>query len=213
MGFGQSTTYSHVARLAAAGLVVRVFDPGGSMVAITAEGRRAIAADRGDVRAGATHGSGMRHARAVSWVAALLTIREREWISDRELRGQEHWQVPVVWAGSRGHHRPDIGVLMHGARVAVEVELSHKSPRRLQAILAGYEHAIASGTLGGGLIYVSDRSDVLAAVQRAAARVALPERSFTTRPLEDVQADTRRLARREPPVSASPLVETTSLAR
>ena len=66
MGFGQSATYSHVARLAAAGLVVRVFDPGGSMVAITAEGRRAIAADRGDVRAGATHGSGLRHARAVS---------------------------------------------------------------------------------------------------------------------------------------------------
>jgi len=213
MGFGQSTTYSHVARLAAAGLVIRVFDPGGSMVAITAEGRRAIAVDRGDVRAGATHGSGLRHARAVSWVAALLTLREREWISDRELRGQEHWRVPVVWAASRGHHRPDIGVLMHGARVAVEVELSHKSPRRLQAILAGYEHAIASGTLGAGLIYVSDRSDVLAAVQRAAARVALPERSFTTRPLEDVQADTRLLARQQPQTIVSPLAETTSLAR
>ena len=83
MGFGPSVMYSHVACLAAAGLVVRVFDPGGSM------GRRAIHADRGDVRAGATHGSGLRHARAVSWVAAILTIRERHWLSERELRGQE----------------------------------------------------------------------------------------------------------------------------
>ena len=36
LGFAQSVTYSHVARLVAAGLAVRVFDPGGSVVAITA---------------------------------------------------------------------------------------------------------------------------------------------------------------------------------
>src|SRR4051812_41982595 len=157
MGFGPSTPYSHVARPMAAGLVVRVFDPGGSMVAITAEGRRAIRADRGDVRAGATHGSGLRHARAVSWVAALLTIREGQWLSERELCGQEPWQVPVIWAASRARHRPDAGVLVRGARVAIEVELSHKSPRRLQAILSGYEHAIARGAVRGGLIDVCDR--------------------------------------------------------
>src|SRR3954447_22173232 len=195
MGFGPSVMYSHVARLAAAGLVVRVFDPGGSMVAITAEGRRAIHADRGDVRAGATHGSGLRHARAVSWVAAILTIRERQWLSERELRGQEQWQVPVIWTASRGRHRPDAGVLIRGARVAIEVELSHKSPRRLQTILSGYEHAIARGALSGGLIYVCDRPDVLAAVRRAPDRVALPRGSFVTRTLESVQADARRLGR------------------
>ena len=54
LGFGRRATYSHVARLAGAGLVVRAFDRGGSVVAITAAGRRAIGADRGDVRAGAT---------------------------------------------------------------------------------------------------------------------------------------------------------------
>ena len=120
LGFGWRATYSHIARLAEAGLVVRASDRGGSVVAITAAGRREIGADRGDVRAGATHGSGLRHARAVSWVAALLTLREREWISERELRGIEDWQVPVVWAASRGRHRPDLGVVMRGARVAVE---------------------------------------------------------------------------------------------
>ena len=194
LGFGWRATYSHVARLAEAGLVVRAFDRGGSVVAITAAGRREIGADRGDVRAGATHGSGLRHARAVSWVAALLTLREREWISERELRGIEDWQVPVVWAASRGRHRPDLGVVMRGARVAVEVELSHKSPRRLAAILAGHEDAITSGRTAGGLIYVSDRADVLAAVMRAATRAGLPERRFRTRALADVQAEVRRLS-------------------
>src|SRR4051794_9764920 len=193
LGFGWRATYSHVARLADAGLLVRAFDREGSVVAITAAGRRAVGADRGDVRSGATHGSGLRHARAVSWVAALLTVREREWVSERELRGQREWEVPVVWAGSRGRHLPDVGVVMGDARVAVEVELSHKSPRRLQAILAGYEQTIASGAIAGGLIYVSDRPGVLSAVTRAARRAALPQRRFRTRSLSDVQEEVRRL--------------------
>src|SRR4051794_38141316 len=147
LGFGWRPMYSHVARLAGAGLVVRAFDPQGSVVAITAAGRRAVGADRGDVRSGATHGAGLRHARAGSWVAALLTLRERQWVSDSEMRGAEAWQIPVVWAGARGRHRPDVGVVMRASRVAVEVELSHKSPRRIEAILAGYEQAIASGRI------------------------------------------------------------------
>jgi hypothetical protein len=194
LGFGRRATYSHLERLARADLAVRAFDPGGSVVAITAAGRRAIGADKGDVRTGATHGSGLRHARAVSWVAALLTVRGRSWVSERELRGDDGWQVPVVWAASRGRHRPDLGVLVRGARVAVEVELSHKSPRRLAAILAGHEDAIASGRLGGGLIYVSDRGDVLDAVRRAGARVGIPTQRFRTRSLHDVQAQARELA-------------------
>src|SRR4051795_11928869 len=101
LGFGWRATYSHLARLAGAGLVVRAFDPEGCVVAVTAAGRRAVGADRGDVRSGATHGSGLRHARAVSWVAALLTLRERAWLSERELGHDERWLVPVLWAASR----------------------------------------------------------------------------------------------------------------
>jgi DNA-binding transcriptional ArsR family regulator len=194
LGFGRSATYSHLARLVDAGLIARGYDRDGSVVAITAAGRRAIGADRGDVRAGATHGSGLRHARAVSWVAALLTLRRRVWVSEHEFRHDEAWQIPVVWASSRGRHRPDLGVVMGEARVAVEVELSHKSPRRLRAILAGHEEAIASGRIAGGLIYVSDRADVLDAVARAAARAGVSERRFRTRSLADVEAEVRRLA-------------------
>src|SRR4051812_2201251 len=194
MGLGWRVTYSHVERLAAAGLAVRGYDAGGSVVAITAAGRREVGSDRGDVRAGATHGSGLRHARAVSWVAALLTLREREWVSDLEARRHPEWLVPVVWASRRAGHRPDLGIVMRGRRVAVEVELSLKAPRRLEAILRGYDEAWASGALAGGLIYVSDRPDVLAAVRRAAAHVGLPDSRLRLRALEEIQAEVRRLA-------------------
>src|SRR5918995_4143813 len=68
MGFGWRTTYSHAERLAAAGLAVRIYDREGSVVAITAAGRRLVCADGGELRLGATRGLGLRHARAVSWV-------------------------------------------------------------------------------------------------------------------------------------------------
>src|SRR3954470_2930780 len=194
MGWGRRAVYSHVARLMRAGLVVRAFDRDGSVVAITAAGRRAVGADRGDVRAGAIHGSGLRHARAVSWVAALLTLREREWVSDLEARRRPEWLVPVVWTGRRAGHRPDLGIVVRGRRVAVEVELSLKAPRRLDAILRGYDEALACGAIAGGLIYVSDRPDVLAAVRRAAAGVGLPGSRVGLRPLTEVQEEVRRLA-------------------
>src|SRR3954470_6966673 len=203
LGFGWRATYSHVERLARAGLIARGYDRGGSVVAITAAGRREVGADRGDVRSGATHGSGLRHARAVSWVAALLTLRERAWLSEQELRRDDGWLVPVVWASSRGRHRPDLGIVVREARVAVEVELSHKSPRRLRAILAGYEAAIASGPLAGGLIYVSDRPDVLDAVARTAGRAGVLERRLRTRSLADVQDEVRALTRQRRGADAS----------
>jgi DNA-binding transcriptional ArsR family regulator len=196
LGFGWRATYSHVQRLADAGLLERVHDREGSVVAITREGRRVVGADAGDVRVGATRGSGLRHARAVSWVTALLTLRGREWVSDCEARGLAEWQVPVIWTHHRATHRPDVGATIRGARVAVEVELSHKAPRRLRAILAGYEHAISQGHLTGGVLYLSDRPEVLAAVERAAARSGVPPERFHTRALDGVLAEVRRFEHR-----------------
>src|SRR3954454_4646938 len=193
LGFGWRATYSHLERLAGAGLIARGYDRAGSVVAITAAGRREVGADKGDVRSGATHGSGLRHARAVSWVAALLTLRERAWLSEQEVHRDDAWLVPVLWASSRGRHRPDLGIVVRDARVAVEVELSHKSPRRLRAILAGYEEAITSGSIAGGLIYVSDRPDVLDAAARAARPAGVSERRLRPRPLADVQHQVRAL--------------------
>jgi hypothetical protein len=194
LGWRRSATYSHLQRLADAGYVARAFDPDGSVVAITAAGRRWIGAERGDVRVGATRGSGLRHARAVSWVAALLTLRERAWVSERELRGRAEWEIPVIWPAHRGAHRPDLGAVMgSGRRVAIEVELSLKAPRRLEAILSGHEHAITTGRIAGGVIYVCDRADVHGAVTRAAERAGVPAQRFRVRRLGEVQAEVRAL--------------------
>ena len=64
MGFGRRATYSHLARLVDAGLVVRSYDRGGSVVAITPAGRRSIGVTRASVPVGALHGLGLQHARA-----------------------------------------------------------------------------------------------------------------------------------------------------
>jgi hypothetical protein len=194
MGLGWRVTYSHAERLQAAGLALRLYDREGSVLAITAAGRRRVRAEGGEPRQRVLRGVGLRHARAVSWVAALLTRRGRTWLSERELRNRPDWLVPVLWTNSSGTHRPDAGAEVAGRRVAIEVELSHKAPRRLRAILAGYEALIADGTLDGGVLYVSDRDDVLRAVSRAATLVGVPAAAFRTRTLGQVQDDLRRLA-------------------
>jgi hypothetical protein len=102
--------------------------------------------------------------------------------------------VPVFSTNRYGTHRPDAGAEVAGRRVAVEVELSHKAPRRLRAILAGYEALMADGTLDGGVLYVSDRDDVLRCVTRAAKHVGVPATAFRTRTLGQVQDDLRSIA-------------------
>ena len=194
VGFGWRVTYSHLERLAAAGLAERVYDRDGTVAVITRPGRRRVGSDRGEVRRSFVVGDSRAHARAVSWLAALVTLRGREWVSDREMRELPDWRMPVIWGEARGTHRPDLGVGVDGRRVAVEVELSCKAPRRLRAILAGYEREISAGRLSGGVLYVSDRPDVLVAVTRAARRVGLPPDRFRTRALEDVQSEVRALA-------------------
>lgn len=190
MGFGSRAMYSHAKRLEAAGLVTRIYDREGSVLAITPAGRRIACADSRPVPVGATRGFGLRHARAVSWVAALLAARGRDWLSDRELRERPDWRIPVFWVSGYGSHRPDAASTTDGRRIAVEVELSHKAPRRLRAILAGYEAVLADGTLSG-VIYVSDRDDVLSAIRRVAARVDIPPTLLRTRSLASVQQDLR----------------------
>lgn len=189
MGWSVPGAYSHAQRLAGAGYLIAVYDREGSVLAITRAGRRALRTDGPNLPATRLRDPALRHSRAVSWVAALLTQRDREWISDSEARHDPSWQVPVLWPGRRGSHRPDLGAIVAGQRVAIEVELSAKARPRLDAILAGYEHLIAAGRLGGGVLYISDRADVLAAAQRAAVRAGLPAEHFRTSTLERIATD------------------------
>lgn len=125
------TVYSHVARLEAAGLVERIYDRNGTLVAITRAGRVTVRPEHPDPRAATQSLAGgalALHARATAWVAARATLRDLRWVSDREMRSLPVWQVPVIWRRS-GRHRPDLGVTANGGRVAVEVELTAKAHR------------------------------------------------------------------------------------
>ena len=174
-----------------------VGDGGGGVVAVTRAGARE-AHERGTLAAVVPRSAAprsVRHGRAVSWAAALLGLRDRAWVAERELHtAAAEWHVAVYWPSRRGTHRPDVGALVDGRRIAIEVELSAKAPRRLRAIVAGYEAAIADGQLAG-VVYVCDRADVLAGVRRAAAHAGLSSQRLRTRTLADVQREVRELAR------------------
>jgi hypothetical protein len=191
LGFGRRARYSHLARLTDAGLVVRAFDPGGSVVAITAAGRRALGQPGAQVRVSATHGLALQRARAVSWAAALLTIRGREWLSARELRRDPSWRLVVGPSIDRAH-RPNLGVMVRHSRVAIEVELWRRPPRKVRLMMSSYSESIASGQIDG-LITVSDGTDVLEALSHAAGQVGLSDRRFAMRRLADVQATSHLL--------------------
>ena len=191
----RSVTYSHLQRLHAAGLVVRLHGhDSGSAVAVTRRGRRDLEFPTGDVPARAQYGPALRHSQAVSWVAALLELRGRAWVSDRETRLRPDWQMPVIWPAGRGTHRPDLGTIIEGERVAIEVERTRKRARRLSAILAGYEDAIAAGRLSGGVLYICHDIRVRRLVEREAAAAGLRGDVFRVRDLDHVIAEARRLA-------------------
>jgi len=140
------------------------------------------------------------HARATSWISARLTLRGVDWVSDREMRSQAAWQVSVIW-NRPGHHRPDLGYTTGQTRVAIEVELTAKSAQRTSAIIAGYEHQLFTGRLGG-LIYVTEHPGVRKLVERTARRVHINPDRFRMIDLEELKDETRQLAEEATPTPA-----------
>jgi hypothetical protein len=194
LGLSQATAYSHVARLSREGLLwrVRVGDGAGGVVAVTRAGARMVRAHGGEgvVAARSAAPSSGRHGRAVSWVAASLSLREREWLGPAQLRAASGWRSHRE-DGRR--HSPDLG-LVHpdGRRTAIEVELQPKSNDRLRAILGGYRELIRSGQLTD-VAYVTDRRDVTELVRRQADTVMAGEH-VQIGPLEQIITTTRERA-------------------
>lgn len=193
------TAYSHVERLEAAGFVRRIYDRNGSMIAITRAGRIRVRPGHEDPRAAAAAlaGGGLTsHARAVSWVAARATLRGLQWVSDREMRTQPAWRIPVI-ATSTSSHRPDLGYITDGGRIAIEVELSLKAAARLRAITAGYEDHLYAKKLTG-VFYVVGSTAIGAAIQRRAIAAGIEQHQLRILPLDAFIADTRARASKSP---------------
>lgn len=91
------------------------------------------------------------HWTACGWVALAL---EREFgsealRSEREIRVAERWHAqPLASAklgenpdGSDRLHRPDLAVILEGRMIGIEVELTPKAPKRLEAIVKAWRRA------------------------------------------------------------------------
>ena len=194
LGLSQAVVYSHLARLADDGLVVRlvVGDGGGGVVALTRRGAR-VARERGlpgVLTPWSSSPASGRHGRAVSWVAAAAELRGWQWRGPAELRAEGGW----VLARSDGRrHAPDLGIVRASGRTAIEVELHAKSRDRLQAILSGYRDVIDRGGLAA-VSYVIDRPNVAELVRRE-ADAALLGRDLHVGPLDRIVRDVRERGR------------------
>jgi len=144
-----------------------------------------------------------RHACQLAGVAAELAQGLAGWriLSERELRAEEARRdglVGSVWVrqGARVLHRPDLVLVSPAGRVtAVEVELSLKAPRRLEAICAAWSRALhvdavyylAAGLAGRGVARAVARTRAEQAV-----RVLALHDTATLLALERAQAHARR---------------------
>jgi hypothetical protein len=170
---GRSWAYARLNRLARDGLLEQrtlLYRQPGLYVA-TAEGLRW----RGLERLGVCRVSpgSFQHAKEVASTAVVLHRRLPDWrlISEREIRIEESDAGELLASvalgelpgGRRALHRPDLALVSpDGRTIAIEVELSIKAPRRLEAICRGWARARHVS----GVYYLAPPA-VARAVQRA----------------------------------------------
>jgi len=118
------------------------------------------------------------HASACAWVSAWLELRGRTWSGERELLHDDAWRYQLTYEDhrgtARGTHHPDLGVFINPGPVAIEVELQRKSAARMRGICNMYARLTDEpDALLAGVIYVINRPDVAATINRFAWHVGL----------------------------------------
>jgi len=190
-GMGRSWAYDRLSRLVRDGLLEQKTllhrQPG--LYIATAEGLRWTRQERlGVYRVSA---GGFAHAAELANVSVQLFLALPEWgqMSERELRiaeGDEGKLLASVklgeLAGGRpALHRPDLALIDgEGGVLAIELELSIKAPRRLQAICRAYARARHLAR-----VYYLATPAVARAVSRAVGEVRA-EDGVTVMALDDV---------------------------
>jgi hypothetical protein len=149
---GRTAAYRRVAHCVEAGLIERLellrTEP--SLLRVTRKGLRYLGLDAMPV-AEVTPATAPHWLRCASVARHLYEteFRAHEVFSERDIRLAEQMQSdPVASAkvgelpiGGPRYHRPDLAIVLPDATIAVEVELSLKAPRRLEAILRGWRRA------------------------------------------------------------------------
>jgi hypothetical protein len=175
MGTGRTASYRRIAACVDAGLLERLEllreEPG--LLRATRAGLRHVGL--GLPVAVISPGAVDHWLRCASTVALLGAEFEGEQIlTERELRLAEQLEGRAIASARLGHlpnghprlHRPDLAVLRPGGVIAIEVELSPKAPRRLEAILRAWRRADQVEEVR----YYCDRGPVTRGLERALAR-------------------------------------------
>jgi hypothetical protein len=104
--------------------------------------------------------------RTERYFGAERVLSERELAFAERLEERPIASATLLDAGRRKTHRPDLAVLTDSGVIAVEVELTPKAPRRLEAIL----HAWAAATHVAEVHYLCAAGPTHNGLQRALAK-------------------------------------------
>jgi hypothetical protein len=186
MGWSRVATYSHAQRLRRVGWVaIRERPRGeGSLVYATPTGTRSCAAQAAVIQRSPSAVS-WPHCDASAWTAAWLSSRGRPVIGAREMLFRREFRGDLKWR-ERGQlkqlgHRPDLGGWLPDGRIfPIEVELTHKSPARLDAVLSLHAAWVAAAP-SPAVMYVCATPELARRVREAGAKAGLASERGTLR--------------------------------
>ncbi len=169
-GTGRAVTAARERRLREAGLidVLPGFGESGRIVVCSRRGLRTVC--RADLRIAAFSPATLRHSSVAARVGAQLELTGHRVLSEREILAQERIEGERVFSVRRlygSFHRPDL-ILLGDPKEAIEVELSCKSPRRLDELLRLWRRAVARKQFGRVRYLCSP--EALRCVERAVRR-------------------------------------------
>lgn len=177
-GVGRAAAYRRVARLEEAGLIERVSLLGFNGVLRAT--RKGLAYAGLGLSVASVSPANAEHYLCCASTALRLADRfgEGAVLSEREIAFTEALEerpiASAVLSGQRARkprsHRADLAVLREAGTIAVEVELTPKAPKRLEAIARAWRLAVANGTVNE-VHYVCEPGKTYRAVSRAVERV------------------------------------------
>lgn len=186
-GSGRSAAAARERRLREAGLIeVRPGFGGGRLVVCRRGGLKAVG--REELAVPRLSPATVRHDGVAARVGAGLERAGLDVLCEREIEARERAEAGRVLSAPRrggGHHRPDLVVLTATGPVAIEVGLTDKSARRLDALMRSWRRAVSAGGFAGVRYLCAPRA--LPYVERAVARTA-GERAITVESLEGLIA-------------------------
>jgi hypothetical protein len=195
MGWTEVAARSHARRLETEGWLGRVamLWGQGSMFYVTKLGVRVLGTGLGAQPA--PQPNWWAHHSACACTAAWLTVRERRFLGEPEIRHSGEWAERLTWYDSRGWkksgHRPDLIAWAPDDSVhAIEVELARKAKARLNAILSLHNTWMLHGKVGK-LVYIVGDADDARRIRRAMERnVFLGEGRVRVESLEVIKRQT-----------------------